>query len=162
MLTRELPTRRATIRLARELGPLLRPSDLVVLAGDLGTGKTFFARALCRALGVPPEVEVTSPTFTLVHELTGRLPIVHADAYRLDSEAELLALGLREARSEGALLLLEWGTPYIGVLGSDALVLRFEHTASPSARRLTVEGAGIRGAELVRALTALSAGTPVA
>ncbi|HMJ52918.1 MAG TPA: tRNA (adenosine(37)-N6)-threonylcarbamoyltransferase complex ATPase subunit type 1 TsaE [Polyangiaceae bacterium] len=147
-----LPTRRSTIRLARRLAPHLGPSDLVVLSGDLGTGKTFFVRALCRALGVPSEVEVTSPTFTLVHELTARFPIVHADAYRLKDEAELLALGLREARSEGALLLLEWGTPYVDVLGGDALVIAFEHARSPSARRVTLSARGARGAELVAAL----------
>ena len=144
----ELPTRRSTIRLARRLAPLLGPSDFVVLSGDLGTGKTFFVRALCRALGVPGDVQVTSPTFTLVHELSGRIPIVHADAYRLNDEGELLALGLREARSEGALLLLEWGAPYVDVLGHDALILGFEHGASASARRVTMSGRGTRGAEL--------------
>jgi tRNA threonylcarbamoyladenosine biosynthesis protein TsaE len=152
MLTRELKTRRSTVRLARELAPLLQPSDLVVLAGDLATGKTFFVRALCRALGVPAEVDVTSPTFTLVHELAGRLPIVHADAYRLKDEGELLALGLREARSEGALLLLEWGAPYAAVLGGEALVVELQHLASPSARRVTIDGVGTRGQELARAL----------
>jgi tRNA threonylcarbamoyladenosine biosynthesis protein TsaE len=152
MVIRDLPTRRSTTRLARELGPLLEPSDLVVLSGDLGTGKTFFVRALSRALGVPPEVEVTSPTFTLVHELAGRLPIVHADAYRLKDEAELLALGLREARSDGALLLVEWGAPYAGVLGGNALTVEFRHLASPSARRVTIDGIGSRGVELARAL----------
>ena len=148
----DLPNRRATIRLARRLAPLLGPSDFVVLAGDLGTGKTFFARALCRALGVPPAVEITSPTFTLVHELAARIPIIHADAYRLKDEGELLALGLREGRSEGALLLLEWGAPYVDVLGGDALVIAFEHTQSPSARRVTLTARGARGAELVAAL----------
>jgi tRNA threonylcarbamoyladenosine biosynthesis protein TsaE len=148
----ELPTRRSTIRLAHRLAPLLVPSDLVVLSGDLGTGKTFFVRALCRALGVPPAVEVTSPTFTLVHELAGRIPIVHADAYRLKDEAELLALGLREARSEGALLLLEWGAPYIDVLGGEALGIAFEHGASPSARRATLSARGERGEELAALL----------
>jgi tRNA threonylcarbamoyladenosine biosynthesis protein TsaE len=147
----ELPTRRSTIRLAYRLGPLLGPADFVVLSGDLGTGKTFFVRALCRALGVPRDVEVTSPTFTLVHELVGRIPIVHADAYRLTDEAELLALGLREARSE-ALLLLEWGAPYVDVLGGDALIIAFEHGASPSARRVTLQARGTRGAEIMAGL----------
>jgi tRNA threonylcarbamoyladenosine biosynthesis protein TsaE len=160
MLTRELNTRRSTVRLARELAPLLQTSDLVVLAGDLGTGKTFFVRALCRALGVPAEVEVTSPTFTLVHELAGRLPIVHADAYRLKDEGELLALGLREARSDGALLLLEWGAPYAAVLGGDALVVELQHLASPSARRVMIDGVGSRGKELAGALEE-RLGTPV-
>ena len=148
----ELPTRRSTIRLAQRLGAHLGPGDFVVLSGDLGTGKTFFVRALCRSLGVPPAVEVTSPTFTLVHELAGRMPIVHADAYRLKDEAEILALGLREARSEGVLLLLEWGGSYVDLLGGDALIIAFEHGASPSARRVALSARGPRGSELVARL----------
>jgi tRNA threonylcarbamoyladenosine biosynthesis protein TsaE len=101
---------------------------------------------------VPSAVEVTSPTFTLVHELSGRISIVHADAYRLNDERELLALGLREARSEGALLLLEWGAPYVDVLGCDALIVAFEHGASASARRVTLSARGARGAELMALL----------
>jgi tRNA threonylcarbamoyladenosine biosynthesis protein TsaE len=149
----ELPNRRATIRLARRIAPLLAPSDLLVLSGDLGTGKTFFARALCRALGVPAEVEVTSPTFTLVHEYAARLPILHADAYRLRDESELLALGLREARGEGALLMIEWGEPYVDVLGGDALVIGFEH-ASAGARHAKLHGVGRRGERIMLELEA--------
>jgi tRNA threonylcarbamoyladenosine biosynthesis protein TsaE len=149
----ELPNRRATIRLARRVAPLLAPSDLVVLCGDLGTGKTFFARALCRALGVPAEVEVTSPTFTLVHEYAARLPILHADAYRLRDEAELLALGLREARGEGAVVMVEWGEPYVEVLGGEALVVSFEH-ASARARRAKLGGVGSRGERIMLELEA--------
>jgi tRNA threonylcarbamoyladenosine biosynthesis protein TsaE len=144
----ELPNRRATIRLANRVAPLLAPSDLVVLSGDLGTGKTFFARALCRALGVPAEVEVTSPTFTLVHEYEARFPLLHADAYRLRDESELLALGLREARGEGAVVLVEWGEPYVDVLGGDALVVSFEH-ASTSARRAKLGAVGRRGERIM-------------
>lgn len=153
-ITWDLPTRRSTIRLAQKLAPLLLPSDFVVLSGDLGTGKTFFVRALCRALGVPGDVEVTSPTFTLVQEIAARLPIFHADAYRLRDEGELLALGLRDARSEGALLLLEWGAPYVAALGGDALSIAFEHGASESARRATIDGTGERGRALADALSA--------
>jgi len=145
----ELPSRRATIKLARAIAPALQASDLVVLAGDLGTGKTFFARALCRALGVPSSVDIVSPTFTLVQELQGRLPIAHADAYRLSGEAELIGLGLREARGEGAVVVLEWGAPYVQLLGGDALVVTFEHAASASARRARLAGVGRRGSEIM-------------
>lgn len=116
-----LPTRRATIRLARRVAAALLPGDLLILEGDLGAGKTFFSRALCRALGVPHEIPVTSPTFTLVHEHAGRLPIVHADLYRLADPEELHELGLQERRAEGAVLLIEWGRPYLEALGGDAL-----------------------------------------
>jgi len=145
----DLPSRRATIRLAGTIAPALLASDIVVLAGDLGTGKTFFARALCRALGVPANVDIVSPTFTLVQELQGRLPIFHADAYRLASETELLGIGLREARGEGAVVVLEWGEPYVDLLGGDALVVTFEHAASASARRAKLVGVGRRGAEIM-------------
>jgi tRNA threonylcarbamoyladenosine biosynthesis protein TsaE len=149
----ELPSRRATIRLARRLAPLLLPGDLVVLSGDLGAGKTFFTRGLLRALGVPREREVTSPTFTLVHEFAGRLRILHADAYRLGSADELLALGLRDARGEGALLVIEWGEAYVDALGGDALVIRLEcGERTPSARAATLTAAGARGEALARAI----------
>jgi len=103
----------------------LRPGDLLVLSGDLGSGKTFFTRALCRALGVPSEIRVTSPTFTLVNELPGRIPILHVDLYRVASSHEVLELGLRERR-EGALLVVEWGAPFVDELGGEALELELE------------------------------------
>jgi tRNA threonylcarbamoyladenosine biosynthesis protein TsaE len=137
-----LLTRRATIRLARALAPLLEPSDLVVLEGDLGAGKTFFTRALARALGVPRDVPVTSPTFALVHELEGaRLRVAHADLYRLGDDAELESLGLRDARGEGALLVVEWGARWADALGGDALVLQL--SAGPP-RRAVVTATGPR------------------
>jgi tRNA threonylcarbamoyladenosine biosynthesis protein TsaE len=145
----ELPSRRSTIRLAQGIAPALVGSDLVVLSGDLGTGKTFFARALCRALGVPAEVEIVSPTFTLVQELHGRVPIAHADAYRLTDENELLGLGLRDARGEGSVVILEWGAPYVDLLGGDALSVTFEHGTTSSSRRATLAGVGRRGAEIM-------------
>jgi len=147
--TLELPTRRATIVLARRLAPFLRGGDLLVLSGDLGTGKTFFARALCRALGVPTTLDVTSPTFTLIQELPGRMPIVHADAYRLKDEGELLALGIRDTLADGALVILEWGEPYVQALGGEGLLMMLTHGVSASSRRVTFHGVGRRGAEIM-------------
>lgn len=130
-----LPTRRATTDFAGALASQLEAGDLVVLGGDLGAGKTFFARAVLRALGVPREVRVTSPTFTLVHEYDAKLFTLHADLYRLKEEREVIDLGLRERRKEGALLMVEWGEPFVDVLGGDALVATF----SVEARGRTVE-----------------------
>jgi tRNA threonylcarbamoyladenosine biosynthesis protein TsaE len=145
-----LPTRRATTRLAARLAAAALGGDLVVLSGPLGAGKTFFVRALCRALGVPAEVPVTSPTFTLVHEHQGRLPIRHADVYRIGGEAELDELGLREQRAEGALLVVEWGAPYLEALGGDALLL--EIAVSPAGDRVAhPTGTGPRGEALAHA-----------
>ena len=154
-----LPTRRATIQLARHLGAAMEGGDLVVLSGGLGAGKTFLARAICRALGVPPEIPVTSPTFTLVHEYQGRLPVRHADVYRLRDEDELAQLGLREQRAEGAVLLVEWGEPYLDALGGDGMVLTL--SVSPTDERsASATATGPRGLALCRASLAALAPAP--
>jgi tRNA threonylcarbamoyladenosine biosynthesis protein TsaE len=154
-----LPSRRATVRLAERIAPALAPGDLIVLEGGLGAGKTFFARARGRALGVPPSIPVTSPTFTLVHEYEGRLPIRHADLYRLRGPEELAPLGLREQRADGALLVVEWGTPYLDALGGDGLVL--ELSISPSGERSArPHPTGPRGAALAEACAPPKAAAP--
>lgn len=154
-----LPTRRSTIQLAERLAGAIEAGDLVVLAGGLGAGKTFFTRALCRALGVPREMPITSPTFTLVHEYDGRFPIRHADVYRLHDADELAALGLREQRTEGAVLIVEWGKPYLDALGGDGLLL--EISVSPTGERTAHPAAtGPRSLTLARACGA--APTPAA
>ncbi len=147
-----LPTRRRTTRLAATLAELLLPGDLVILKGDLGAGKTFFTRALARALGVPPSIGITSPTFTLVHEIEAKIPIAHADLYRLNEPGELAELGLRDRRGEGAALVVEWGEPYLDALGGDALVLELAVAPGGSGREARVAGTGPRGKALATAL----------
>jgi tRNA threonylcarbamoyladenosine biosynthesis protein TsaE len=85
---------------------LLRAGDVVVLAGDLGTGKTAFAQGVAKGLGVTEPV--VSPTFTIVREYEGRLPLTHVDVYRLDRLQELHDLGFDELLDEGV-TLVEWG-----------------------------------------------------
>ena len=149
----QLPHRRSTTRLARAVASFVRPGDLLVLDGALGSGKTFFARAFARALGVPATESVTSPTFALVHELSGRLPIAHADLYRIDRASELDQLGLRERRGEGAVLIVEWGTPFVAALGGDEITVAF--SLAPRRARLTASGAAIsRLSELEAAIRA--------
>ncbi len=148
----DLPTRRATQRLAQLLAPTLKPSDLLILSGPLGAGKTFFARALCRALGLPQSARVPSPTFTLVHEHETTPPLSHADLYRLNGAEQVRALGLDSQRDDGRILLVEWGEPYIEVLGGDALLL--ELALDP--RRAAVSGTGRRSRAILAALGAKS------
>ncbi len=118
----ELHSRRATVRLGRAIAALLQPSMLVLLTGDLGTGKTFLVRSICRRLGVPVSERITSPTFSLVHEYeVDRGTVLHADLYRLreakDACAEIARLGLAERRREGAIVLVEWGNELGSLLG---------------------------------------------
>lgn len=127
-LAKRLATRRDTTRLGDAVAAVLEPSDLVLLSGDLGAGKTFLARAVARALGVPPSVAIASPTFTLVQEYdTPRGAFLHADLYRLRDEddraktaSEIRRLGLAERRAEGAIILVEWGAGFDHELGGPA------------------------------------------
>ncbi len=139
-LTLDLRTRRDTTRLGRWLGQGAAGGDLLVLSGDLGAGKTFVARAMARELGVPPEVRVTSPTFTLVHHFPTEPPVVHADLYRIADPSEVDHLVLREARGEGAVVMVEWGEPYLRELGGDALILRLDLWESSRTARLASTG----------------------
>ena len=109
----ELRDENATASLAADVASLLQPGDLVTLSGELGSGKTTFARALIRALTGDPDLEVPSPTFTLlqVYESAvkdgAQFPIVHADLFRIKDPSELAELGWEEA-ADGALVLVEW------------------------------------------------------
>jgi len=148
VLSVALPARRATIHLAQALAPLLKPRDLVILSGPLGAGKTFFARALCRALGLPASVAVTSPTFTLLHEHPTEPPLSHADLYRLSTEQDVRRLGLDAERDLGRILVVEWGEPFIAVLGGDALII----TLYPEPRRAELSATGERSGATLRTL----------
>ncbi|HEX4337168.1 MAG TPA: tRNA (adenosine(37)-N6)-threonylcarbamoyltransferase complex ATPase subunit type 1 TsaE [Polyangiaceae bacterium] len=148
-----LPDRRATKLLARAVSRQLAPGDLFVLTGPLGAGKTFFVRAVCRAMGLDRSVRVTSPTFTLVNEYATVPPLVHADLYRLDatspeatSDPTLFALA--EQRDEGRVLFVEWGGPFIDMLGGDAILI--DLTVTPRSAHITATGP--RSRERVEAL----------
>jgi tRNA threonylcarbamoyladenosine biosynthesis protein TsaE len=159
-----LPTRRATTRLGRALARAIEPGALVVLAGELGAGKTFLARAFLRGLGVPDRERVTSPTFSLVHDYEGRVRVQHADLYRLGDASELAPLGLAAARARGDVLLVEWGAPYADDLGGDALFLRLDVRANAEGllvRSATLAPTGPASDRLARAVVAtLSPASP--
>ena len=158
-----LPDQAATEALARSLSAMLRAGDVVALSGDLGAGKTTFARALLRTLADDPALEVPSPSFTLMQSYeAGRLTVVHADFYRVSDPGELVELGWDEA-AEGALVLVEWPDRIAGLLPADRLDVAFRLVADESveARQVTLSGTGsferrLRQAKGIAALLAES------
>jgi tRNA threonylcarbamoyladenosine biosynthesis protein TsaE len=106
-----------TIAVGRKLAHLLKPPQLLLLRGDLGTGKTTLVKGIAQALDAAEPDEVTSPTFTLLHEYEGTregkpIKLYHLDVYRLESERQLDTLGIEELLTPDALVLVEWGEKF--------------------------------------------------
>ena len=102
-----------TIAFGRTLAELLAPPKLVLLRGDLGAGKTTLVKGIAAAFDAAAEEDVTSPTFTLVHEYRGpQANLYHIDLYRIDTPRGLETLGLEDLRSENSVLLIEWGEKF--------------------------------------------------
>jgi tRNA threonylcarbamoyladenosine biosynthesis protein TsaE len=115
MATREITTHSAeeTIAFGRTLKRLLAPPKLVLLRGDLGAGKTTLIKGIAAAFDAAAEEDVTSPTFTLVHEYRGPLAnLYHIDLYRVDTPRQLETLGLDDLIAEDSILLIEWGEKF--------------------------------------------------
>lgn len=143
----ELADEAATKRLAKALAPLLRPGDVLALGGDLGAGKTSFARALINALPGPEE-EVPSPTFTLVQLYErGPLEVWHVDLYRLEDPEDALELGLEEAFAE-AVTLIEWPERLGPLLPARALKIALTRGAREEERLARLSGPGAWGPRL--------------
>jgi tRNA threonylcarbamoyladenosine biosynthesis protein TsaE len=114
-MTREYITKSAeeTIALGRELAPLLVPPKIVMLRGDLGAGKTTLVKGIAEGFQAASEEDVTSPTFTLVHEYRGpSATLYHIDLYRVDTPRELETLGLDDLMGDNSILLIEWGDKF--------------------------------------------------
>lgn len=132
----ELSSPDETAALAAKIGPLLKPGDVLLLEGEIGAGKTHFARALIQAM-LPVQEDVPSPTFTLVQIYdTQKGEIWHADLYRLSQGDEIIELGLAEA-FEDAICLVEWPERLAALTPNSSLLLRFR-IAGGSTRRLTL------------------------
>lgn len=153
--TVDLADEAATYRLVSDVAALIEAGDMITLSGDLGAGKTTFARAFIRYIADDDTIEVPSPTFTLTQTYTlPRYPLVHMDLYRLSGPAELAELGFNEV-SEGVVTLLEWPDRATGFLPPDrldiALTLAPQH--GPNARSARITGYGSFAARAGRILT---------
>jgi tRNA threonylcarbamoyladenosine biosynthesis protein TsaE len=131
-----------TIDVGRKLAALLKPPQLLLLLGELGTGKTTLVKGIAQALDAAEPDEVTSPTFTLLHEYDGTrdgkpVKLFHLDVYRLESERQLETLGLDELLTPDALVLVEWGDKFKSIKkrATGEIVI---NSAGGDARKITV------------------------
>ena len=131
-----------TIAVGRELAAMLIPPKMMVLRGELGAGKTTLVKGIATALDAADAEEVTSPTFTLLHEYVGRregreVQLYHLDLYRLETQRELNTLGLEELLASDSIVLIEWGEKFPWVTERCDGEIALEH-AGGDERRITV------------------------
>lgn len=137
-----------TIALGRELAKQLKPPKALVLRGDLGAGKTTLVKGIAAALGAADAEEVTSPTFTLIHEYQGRMSdaatgasrevlLYHLDLYRIEGQRQLDTLGIEELMTPESIMLIEWGEkfPWVAAHSNGEIVIE---TISGDERRITL------------------------
>jgi tRNA threonylcarbamoyladenosine biosynthesis protein TsaE len=138
----------ATEALGESLGRASTGGEVIALVGPLGAGKTCLVRGLARGLGIPSE-EVTSPTFILVHEYDGRLPMVHVDLFRVEAAEALHELGLEEYLGSAAMTVIEWADKAPTLLPRNHLRITMEHLGGDR-RLITLSPFGNRYEGLVR------------
>lgn len=142
----------ATKAVAAALAELARPGDLLLLAGDLGAGKTAFTQGFGAALGI--DELITSPTFTLVNTYEGRLELNHLDVYRLEALSEVLDLGVPEMLDDGGVTVIEWGDAVAPALPADYLEIRFSYPGED----VSDGGSGAQDLDDVRVLELIPVG----
>jgi tRNA threonylcarbamoyladenosine biosynthesis protein TsaE len=145
------PSPARTRALGRALGRLLEPGDFVGLVGELGAGKTLFVRGVADGADVPEE-QVSSPTFAIVYPYQGRLPLYHADLYRVADADELYATGFPELVGGDGAVLVEWIDRIWSAAPAERLEVRIEASArAKRRRRLVAQARGARAESLLAA-----------
>lgn len=133
-----------------KLGRLLEPGDIVCLNGELGAGKTTMTKSIGIGLGV--EEYITSPTFTLINQYRGRMPVYHFDVYRLENVEELYDLGFDEYFFGNGICIIEWAEKIERMLPEDRLVIDIKNGKNIDERTLHISGHGPRYEELIKEL----------
>jgi tRNA threonylcarbamoyladenosine biosynthesis protein TsaE len=119
--------------LGRHLGKVVLKGDLILLEGELGTGKTCLVQGIAHELGI--KQYVFSPSFVLIREYYGRLPLYHIDLYRLDNASEIEELGLEEYLSSDGICVIEWAEKGLPVLPQDYLLIKIKYVLSSETQR---------------------------
>jgi len=132
-------SREQTVEIGRRIGSFLGGGDIVALIGELGSGKTSLTQGIAKGLGVAENVPVVSPTFTLVNEYPGRLPLIHLDVYRLSGPADLEDMGYEEYFYGGGVVVIEWAEKILDLLPQTTIVVRMTYI-DENTRELIIEG----------------------
>ncbi len=148
-----------TIALGKDLGVLLQAGDVVGLTGELGAGKTWFAKGVARGVGVPQDVAVTSPSFALVNEYEGRCALYHMDVYRLSRREEFFVSGLDEYFHESGVVVMEWADRWPDLLPPWRLMVCIDFSTHGPGRRVTVSGEHARALEILHELATIRPAT---
>ncbi|MDI3546835.1 MAG: tRNA threonylcarbamoyladenosine biosynthesis protein TsaE [Halanaerobiales bacterium] len=138
-----------TIRLGERIGELVEPGQLILLAGELGAGKTVLTQGIAGGLGV--EDEVTSPTYKLINEYEGELPLFHMDLYRLEEEEELYELGFEDYLERDGIIVIEWPDLAYDLLPPDFIYIKINILGDES-REILIESEGDQGIRLLERL----------
>jgi tRNA threonylcarbamoyladenosine biosynthesis protein TsaE len=141
-----------TIRIGRSIGSRLRSGDVVALVGELGAGKTQFIKGLAAGLGVGKPAYVSSPSFTLINEYPGGIPLYHIDLFRLGGEKEAEDLGLEDYFQGGGITVIEWADKIPSLLPEEMLLIHIAYTGKTT-RTLEIIGKGKRYEDLVKELS---------
>ncbi len=140
-----------TRQLGKEIGERLNNGVIIRLLGDLGSGKTCFVKGLASGLGVPEGYEITSPTYTLVHEYPGRLPLVHVDLYRIHDEMDAEAIGLWELMGQDNVVAVEWAERLTDDFWPTEPMLTVEfQIPDENTRQLELIGGGLQISDLIK------------
>lgn len=140
-----------TQSLGEKIGRKLDSKFIIGLSGELGSGKTSFVQGLARGLDVPESYYITSPTYSLIHEYPGRIPLFHIDLYRIMSRDEIEGTGLYEILDRLGIFAIEWPEYVLNDLGADFLSIHFEF-AGDDTREIRMTAHGKRSAELMKEL----------
>ncbi len=141
-------TAEETISLGLRLGDVLRPGDVVALVGELGSGKTWFTKGIGLGLGIPPDVVITSPSFSLVNEYDGRCTFFHMDGYRLESLSDFLAAGLDEYLYQEGVVAMEWADRWPEILPDGYIRVNIK-IINDQSREITLSGHHSRALEIL-------------
>ncbi len=148
VLTYNTVSDRETIKLGQKLGAVLNEGDVIALVGELGSGKTWFAKGIAIGLGISPGTVITSPSFSLLNEYEGRCTFFHMDAYRLESLSDFISAGLDEYFFQDGVVAMEWADRWPEILPDWRVKVEFA-IVDDHLRKITLSGYHARAVEIL-------------